>query len=337
MTKWIADYEVVSHLSLAEGESKLTYNNPIDSYEVHIKNLYIKPPVEKPLISVQVILETDVIDNVADLSRKYLKLFLNILTLVTNSKFTIHRLLRVIDWSPGLEMRNCHQFFSSPDFNIPLPLLNNKILDSVYTLMKSDITNDLRRALRWFSRGVGANYIDEQFQYFWFALETIAEKDKDKTKVPDQCPKCQSPLYCETCKETPMHRPYPKQAIEQLIKKVVKGNPEKLFETLSKVRNELLHGEDSDEIEKSLPTDMSQLVDVLGQTVWAALINSFQAPAEGTKLNLLRTNRFSHRRLVTTLVGSVGSASCKDDPQIEKVPLIKMEMHVSDEQELNKS
>lgn len=332
MTKWIADYEVESHLSLVKNDLKLKYKDPNNFYEVHVKNLKVKPPIEKPLLSVQVIVDCDAIDSVAEKSKEYLKLFLNILSLVTNTKFFIRCLNRIIDWTPGLDMRDCHQFLSSPDPDIPRPLLDDRILKSVNTLMRNDITDDLRRALRWFSRGVGADYLEEQFQYFWFSLETLAEKDKAPTKVPDQCPNCKSPLYCKTCNETPMHRPYPKQAIEQLIKKVVKGDPEKLYDMLTEVRHALLHGNDTDEIEKSLPVDMSQLVDNLGQTVWTALINSFNVPPRTSSLTFLRTNTYSHRELVIKTVMRVGSGSRKDEPQIEDVSKLEVKMHVQDEQ-----
>lgn len=332
MGKWLADYEVESHLSIANNDLKLTFKHPTDLYEIHIKNLDVKPPVEKPLLSVQVILESEKIDSVAEKSREYLKLFLNVLSLITNIKYSIHRIIRIVDWTPRLEMRDCHQYHTAPDPYRPVPLLDERMLASVHTLMRNDISEDLRRALRWFSLGVGANYTDEQFQYFWFALEVLAEKDKKPDKVPDKCPKCKNPLFCDTCKETPMHRPYPNQAIEQLIKRVVRGTPENLHELLSKVRHALLHGDDIDEIEKSFPVNLSQLVDVLGQTVWAALLSSFKAPPERAKLEFLKTNTYSHKKMVTTMVGKVGSSSCKDEPQIEKIPLVEMKMHVSDEQ-----
>ncbi len=90
MTKWIADYEVVSHLSLATNDLKLKYIDPTNLNEIHIKNLSVKPPLEKPLLTVQVILESEDIEDVQDKSKEYLKYFLNLLSLVTNSKFEIH-------------------------------------------------------------------------------------------------------------------------------------------------------------------------------------------------------------------------------------------------------
>jgi hypothetical protein len=328
MTKWLADYEVESYLSVAKKDLRIKFRHPNDLYEIHFKNLDIKPLVEKPLLSVQVIFDCDEIDRVAEKSREYLKLFLNVLSFITNAKHSIHRIVCIVDWTPGLEMRDCQQFLTSPDPNRPVPLLDDNILESVNRLMGNDISDDLRRALRWFSLGIGANYTEEQFEYFWFALEVLAEQDKKPDKVPDKCPKCKSPLYCDTCKETPMHRPYPKQAIEQLIKRVVKQKPGELYELLSKVRHALLHGDDIDDIEKSLPVSLSHLVDVLGQTVWTALLNSLKSPHERTSLAILKTNTYGHRKLVTTSILKVGSGSSKDEPQIEKIPLVEVELSV---------
>jgi hypothetical protein len=81
----------------------------------------------------------------------------------------------------------------------------------------------LRRAMKWFANGVSTRFYDDQFVYFWLVVELIAQNAKDPTPVPDKCPKCQGPLFCETCKTVPTHRPYQKQAIEQLFIKTCAG------------------------------------------------------------------------------------------------------------------
>jgi hypothetical protein len=93
------------------------------------------------------------------------------------------------------------------------------------------------------------------------------------------------------------------------------GQPAAFF-----VRHALLHGEDADEIEKSLPAGMSKLVDDLGQTVWYALINSFKVPLEvSNRIFFLGTNTYSHRKLVVKTDLRVGGGSNKDEPRIEDV------------------
>ena len=131
-----------------------------------------------------------------------------------------------------------------------------------------------------------------------------------------------------------MHRPYPKQAIEQLINKVVKDDPEKLYTYLSKIRNALLHGDDTDEIEKSIPIELSKLVDILGKVVWVSLISSFKPPSDSQGLAFLQANRYCHNKIVTTAIMKLGSGVSKDDPQIESVANVNITMHVHDNQDI---
>lgn len=39
MTKFIADYEIISHASLKNAEEKLKYKEPSGTYEIHLSNL----------------------------------------------------------------------------------------------------------------------------------------------------------------------------------------------------------------------------------------------------------------------------------------------------------
>ena len=116
---------------------------------------------------------------------------------------------------------------------------------------------------------------DDQFVNFWFALEIVAEFQKSTDKVPDKCPKCQSPLYCKSCKTHPVHRPYARQAIRALLKAADKECDEATIERLVKTRNSLMHGSTLKEIEDSLPQPHEQIVDVLGRLLWKALILQF--------------------------------------------------------------
>ncbi len=96
-----------------------------------------------------------------------------------------------------------------------------------------------------------------------------------------------------------------------------------------------MHGDDSEQIEKSLPIGMAQLVDILGETVSAALISSFKVSPR-TRLEVLRTNRYSHWQMVTKSFMSIGSGTSKDDPQIETIPKVDIEVKVYDPKAENK-
>jgi len=111
--------------------------------------------------------------------------------------------------------------------------------------------------------------------YFWFALEIVAEFQKSTEKLPDRCPHCQSPLYCETCEKHPVHRPYAKQAIRALLKAVDEEGGDATVELLDKTRNSLMHGSTLRDIEDSLPQPHEQIVDTLGRLLRRALILQF--------------------------------------------------------------
>jgi hypothetical protein len=132
---------------------------------------------------------------------------------------------------------------------------------------------------------------------FWFALELVAEFQKSTDKVPDRCPQCQSPLYCQSCNTRPVHRPYPKQAIRALLKAVDKECDDATIERLDKTRNSLMHGLTLKEIEDSLPQPHEQIVDILGRLLLVALIHQFpQEMFDGT-LEMAYPSTYIHRML----------------------------------------
>lgn len=90
MTKWIADFEVESHLSVAKDDLKFKFNHPDNLYEIHLKNSSSTTAEDYPLLSTQVIFECQSIEETTKLAEQYLRLFLDILTFITNSKFSIH-------------------------------------------------------------------------------------------------------------------------------------------------------------------------------------------------------------------------------------------------------
>ena len=136
---------------------------------------------------------------------------------------------------------------------------------------------------------------DDQFMNFWFALEIVAEFQKSTEKVPDRCPQCQSPRYCESCKMHPVHRPYPKQAIRALLKAVDKECDDAIIERLDKTRNSLMHGSTLKEIEDSLPQPHEQIVDILGRLLWRALIHQFPSEMFDGTLAMGYPSTYIHR------------------------------------------
>ncbi|MHB8482039.1 MAG: methylamine utilization protein MauJ [Nitrospiria bacterium] len=132
--------------------------------------------------------------------------------------------------------------------------------------------------MRWYRLAIQAEGLEEQFSYFWFALEIAAESLKGKEKVPSKCPRCQGNLFCETCKEYPMHRRYAGEAIQQVIQSVHPENPEEVFKTLQLIRHTLMHGGRLSSVLDQLPCDEQQAVNKLASVTWQAIGRMFSNP-----------------------------------------------------------
>ena len=166
----------------------------------------------------------------------------------------------------------------SIEYEDPQPFLREDTARAIERLLEFDMPPAIRRAMRWYRLGINETVPDDQFMNFWFALEIVAGFQKPTDKVPDRCPQCQSPLFCESCETHPVHKPYPKQAIRALLKAVDNECDDATIERLDRTRNSLMHGSTLKEIEDSLTQPHEQIVDILGHLLWKALIH--QLPHE---------------------------------------------------------
>ncbi len=334
--KYLLDFEVEAHACLKEELEKITSFHPDGEYEVHISNLSVNSGTDRPLLSVQIIIPGEDIEEVKEPGTTKLKEYLHYLTFATNMSFRIHKLIRIIDWTPGLKERRCLQFERFPGSELPYPLLEEELFRSIETLQKSNISTAFKRALKWFANGVSSEYLDDQFQYFWYVIELLAQIHKESGKVNDLCPKCRKPLYCEECETHPAHKPYPKQAIRQLIDKIVRDNPQEFFDVTNEIRNSLMHGDSIEEIEKARRIELSNIVDSLGSVAWVAILNTFRGSlnkdSEAERLNLLQTNMYSHQVLVVAAHLVVYSSN-PDEPVLSEFARPELSLVYGDENE----
>jgi hypothetical protein len=272
----VANFEVVADVSVVADDQVLNIRDPKDAFEALIRNIPRSEYTKPFLLSFHIYFDSETLEDAADAAEEHLTTCLNMLSFTVGSGFRKHRIRQIVDAEPLKgAMRDVRMWSDRPQYDDPQPFLDTENTRTIERLLEFDIPRAIRRALRWYRLGVVASILDDQFTYFWFALEIIAEFQKPSAKVNDKCPSCQSALYCEKCDTHPTHRPYPKQAIRTLLMSVDKNCDEATVTLLEKTRNSLMHGATLKEIESSLPDPHESVVDTLGKLLWKALVHQF--------------------------------------------------------------
>lgn len=204
--------------------------------------------------------------------------FLYWLSFVTHCGFRASRIERLVDATPGLKERQ-QFFYRRDDSETPAAVITPKLSQTIALLNTSETQPvEVQQAVRWFANGVRSEILDDQFQCFFFAIEILAEFHKEPTRIPDQCPHCRGELFCRTCNKVPTHRPYAKQAIQQLLRAVLKSGADEAFTTLDAARNHVMHGRQVDEIQATLPLPFEEIVDRAGTIAWHCVMGSIKLP-----------------------------------------------------------
>jgi hypothetical protein len=154
----------------------------------------------------------------------------------------------------------------------------------------------------------------------------VAQHIKEPSPVPDKCPSCRTPLYCPTRSATPLHRPYPKQTIEQLFHKYVNDEPGKFYGLASEVRNLLLHGEEVPAIEARCGIEFSQLVNKLGHLAYIAIFNQFVPVLVNKKPSFLRASHFVHMNMSGVAHMQIGFLADLNNPNPAQFPKVEMSL-----------
>ena len=293
----VANYEIQSELSVFDDGLWLKFQHPKGLFRARVRNI-VRNDFSTPfLLSLHLTFEAPSLDEAADIAEERLAECLNMLALTTGCSLVRHRIRQIVDCTPGVQMRSCLMWGGTIGHEDPTPLLDDGIINSIERLLTFDMPPAMRRAMRWYRIGINSSTPDDQFQCFWFALELIAISQKSSEKVNDQCPHCKSPLYCETCKKHPLHRPYDKQAIRTLIKAVDKGCDDATLQLLGDARNALMHGATLSETESKLSDRHEEIVDVLGRIVFKVLINQFPREIFTEKVAVGYPSTYVHRTL----------------------------------------
>lgn len=329
MTRFLGNWEVESDIILPDGAPFLRFDHPSGRYTAFLRNIS-EDREGQSFLSMQFIFDAPSLTQARDAGELLAKEFLDYIVLASNLKLRLRRILQIYNWEPGgPAMRDCIYYSPSATHGGgPFEALQKPLLDSVAMLQGHEIDPRLRRALKWFGNGVAARAPDDQFSFFWFVVEIVAQQIKKSTPVPDRCPRCKGPLYCEECGSTPLHRPYPKQAVQQLFERYVpqgKG-PDEFYKRASDARNMLMHGDEVKSIEQALGIEFSELVDQMGELAWVSLINQFIPALVGKQPVFIQTNRYVHMTMTGTAVMQVGFSPSFDNPDPAQFPKVQISM-----------
>lgn len=297
----IANYEIQSDASIGLDDYELRFKHPRGIFKARLKNVVRKNRLTPFLLALQITFDSPSLQEAQDIGKEHLVDCMNMLSFATGASFTSHRTIVIIDGTPSSGMRGCLLWPEDAGHEDPEPFLDDGIAKTIEWLLQYDAPPVVRRALRWYRFGVNASQPEDQFQYFWFALEILAEYKKPAEKVAEKCPRCKSPLYCETCKEHPTHRLFVKQAIRSLIESVDAECTEEIISNLDEARNRLMHGATLKEIEDRLPEPREEIVDVLGRLVFEALLHQFPKEENDKKISFGMPTTYVHRKLTSVV------------------------------------
>ncbi|MGV1769308.1 methylamine utilization protein MauJ [Agrobacterium vitis] len=292
--RFVANFEVRSDLSVIVDGRVLKIREPSGAFKALIKNIPRSEFSTPFLLSVHLYFNAKALIDAADVAESHLATCLNMLAFTTGFGFRRHRIRQIVDAQPLVEgaVRDVHMWGDTIAYEDPQPFLDDKQAKSIERLLEFEIPPAINRALRWYRLGIDASVLDDQFTYFWFALEIVAEFQKPAAKVNDKCPRCRSALYCEQCETHPQHRPYAKQAIRALL--IDAGCDDETVDLLDRTRNSLMHGATLKEIEGSLPDSRDSVIDTLGRLLSAALIGQFPKEIKDGRVAMAEPSTYVH-------------------------------------------
>ncbi|RKT34134.1 hypothetical protein BXY70_0140 [Roseovarius halotolerans] len=275
--KCASSFEVLSGCSVCDDDKFLEINHPRGLYRARIKNIPRREYTKPFLLEVHLYFSAPNLDEARDIAEGHLADVLNFLSVSAGAPYKKSRIRQIIDAGeiedPSSRTILC--WGDRPEYDDPQPFLDDLVVNSMETLMQFDHPPAVSRAMRWFRTGLNAEFRDDQFTYFWLAIEILATHAKTSSKVPDKCPHCRGSLYCPECEKTPLHKPYEKQAIRDLLLKFQDICDEEKATLLAQTRNSLMHGATLREIQGSLPDGYDNVVDCLGELVWRAIVIQF--------------------------------------------------------------
>lgn len=223
MKQFRADFDVKAAAVLDENAPEFNVTDPAGGYKIRLWNANLDPEGHIPRLLASVIGRAAAIENVANSFRDILAACLDVLSFTTYTRLEVEQCTMVMQWEPHqriIDARFLRKFGTSDPPSPDLPRECEKLTQLVMDAAAEDY---IRKSLQWFRYGLIGEQPEEQIQYFWRSIETIAEGTKDRAKVPISCPKCGNGLFCCNCEEIPLRIPMAQQEIREWIDKLA-GN-----------------------------------------------------------------------------------------------------------------
>lgn len=277
MPIWIADFWVESSLILPSSRPELRIKLP--DCEISFQNAQ-QNALPTEALSAQIVVEAASIVEAEELANRRIREILDVLTFTTGNVFKISRPRFLMDWTPGVTVREQYAY-GQDNLRDRWPNFVPEYLRTLANLESLNGIQELKTPLRWYAAGTRATVAEDQFQYFWLVLELIAETTKTSARVTDKCQHCHGDLFCPSCNAISQHRPFPKQAVEALFTKlnVSRERQRDLFN----IRNGIVHGRTRPEIEEEIRKDqpefeISDAVNFIWRTAFMAILNRLKIP-----------------------------------------------------------
>ena len=192
----VANYDIRSECSVVADDLRLQVKHPQGLYRALIKNIPRSDYSTPFLLALHLYFDAPDLKEAQEIAEERLADCLNMLAFASGSAFSRHRIRQIVDCTPDSGMRDIRFWGDAIDHEDPQPFLDERTTKAIERLSEFQIPPAIRRAMRWYRLGINATVPGDQFQYFWFALEIIAEFQKGEEKVPSNCPHCNSPLFC---------------------------------------------------------------------------------------------------------------------------------------------
>ena len=274
MARFIAEFALDSDIKLPDDLDRLQWDDETDDFQLSIRNE--KPGfayIDRALIA-ELVFQASDLDDARERCQDILAQALNSLVWISLAMIRQGQLMRVVDWEPGKTMRDALILAQSPKVATAIPAFSQELVDASTQIYQSQKSEKSQTALRWFRLGIAGDNVEEQFTYFWFALETAAEALKSAGKVPHLCPVCEGRLYCDQCQCFPEHRRFSADAIRDLITSSFSNSTEgaEAFKALVKVRHALMHGRRMSSATQKLAFDQSAITNLLAKIARNAIL-----------------------------------------------------------------